>query len=56
MIKLVIGIGIIIASFIYILINHDKSMMENMMDKQSKRLDQMEQEEAEKAARQEKDN
>ena len=30
MVKVVIGIGIIIASFIYIMINHDKSMMENL--------------------------
>lgn len=55
MIKLVIGLGIIIASFIYILVNHDKSMMDNLMDKQNKRLEKMEQEEAEQAAQQKND-
>lgn len=49
MIKIIIGIAIIIASFAYILVNHDKSMMQNMMDKQSKKLKQLEQEEAEKS-------
>ena len=33
MVKVVIGIGIIIASFIYIMVNHDKSMMENLREK-----------------------
>ena len=46
MVKVVIGIGIIIASFIYITINHDKSMMENLRDKGMKKLEKRELEEA----------
>ena len=36
-IKVIIGLVIIVASFGYILKNHDKSMIENMQDKQQKR-------------------
>lgn len=46
MVKVVIGIGIIIASFIYITINHDKSMMENLREKGMKKLEKRELEEA----------
>lgn len=46
MVKVVIGIGIIIASFIYIMINHDKSMMENLREKGMKKLEKRELEEA----------
>ena len=38
-IKLIIGLVIIVASFGYILKNHDKSMIENMQDKQQKRFE-----------------
>ena len=46
MVKVVIGIGIIIASFIYIMINHDKSMMENLREKGMKKLENRELEDA----------
>lgn len=46
MVKVVIGIGIIIASFIYIMINHDKSMMENLREKGMKKLEKRELEKA----------
>ena len=46
MVKVVIGIGIIIASFIYIMVNHDKSMMENLREKGMKKLEKRELEEA----------
>lgn len=38
-IKVIIGLVIIVASFGYILKNHDKSMIENMQDKQQKRFE-----------------
>ena len=50
MVKVVIGIGIIIASFIYIMINHDKSMMENLREKGMKKLEKRELEEAQAQA------
>ena len=50
MVKIVIGIGIIIASFIYIMINHDKSMMENLREKGMKKLEKRELEEAQAQA------
>ena len=31
----VIGIAIIVASFVYVMKNHDKSMMQNLMEKKS---------------------
>ncbi len=52
-VKIIIGICIIIASFIYILKNHDKSMLENMREKQKKR---MEAQQAAEAVRQEKES
>ena len=36
--KVIVGLVIIVASFVYIMKNHDKSMIENMQDKQKKRL------------------
>ena len=50
MVKVIIGIGIIIASFIYIMINHDKSMMENLREKGMKKLEKRELEEAQAQA------
>ncbi len=50
MVKVIIGIGIIIASFIYIMINHDKSMMENLREKGMKKLEKKELEEAQAQA------
>ena len=38
-IKVIIGLVIIVASFGYILKNHDKSMIENLQDKQQKRFE-----------------
>lgn len=37
MIKILIGLGIIALSFVYIMKNHDKSMMQNLMEKKSAR-------------------
>lgn len=47
-VKIIIGICIIIASFVYILKNHDKSMLENMREKQKKRMEAQQAAEAEK--------
>lgn len=35
MIKILIGLGIIALSFVYIMKNHDKSMMQNLLEKKS---------------------
>ncbi len=46
MIKILIGLGIILLSFVYIMKNHDKSMMQNLLEKKSAKAKScMEQEE-----------
>lgn len=49
-IKVIIGLVIIVASFGYILKNHDKSMIENLQDKQQKRFEARKEAEAAAAA------
>lgn len=43
MIKIIIGIAIIVLSLAYITKNHDKSLMDTLMEKRKKAMEQAEQ-------------
>lgn len=50
-VKIIVGICIIIGSFVYILKNHDKSMLENMREKQKQKMQTQQDAEAENQER-----
>ena len=40
-VKIIIGIAIILASFVYIMKNHDKSLMDSLMGKRKAAMEEM---------------